>query len=115
MHDLLIISDASPLIAMADIGALDLLRQLYHRVVITDIVRSEINAELPAKLIIDENKGRSVAKRLGLKVTGTIGVIIKAKEQGLIHSGKDLLDKLDQHGFWLSEKLKRQIMERMKE
>jgi len=65
--------------------------------------------------IIDENKGRSVAKRLGLKVTGTIGVIIKAKEQGLIHSGKDLLNRLDQHGFWLSEKLKRQIMERMKE
>jgi len=68
-----------------------------------------------ARLIIDENKGRSVAKRLGLKVTGTIGVIIKAKEQGLIHSGKDLLNRLDQHGFWLSEKLKRQIMERMKE
>lgn len=36
------------------------------------------------RIILDERKGRSVAKRLGLKVTGTFGIIIKAKDEGLI-------------------------------
>jgi uncharacterized protein len=67
------------------------------------------------KIILDESKGRSVAKRLGLKVTGTVGIIIKAKEMGLIESGKEILSKLELHGFWLSEQLKAQILARLKE
>lgn len=66
-------------------------------------------------VLIDENKGRSVAKRLGLKVTGTIGLIIRAKDEGLIESGKEILDKLQEHGFWLSERLRKQILIRLNE
>ena len=139
MPEELVISDASPLIAMVDIGEVDMLRKLYRRICITDIIKSEIHAELPewievsaeydqkqfqilkleldpgeasaialalknpgSRIILDERKGRSVAKRLGLKVTGTIGIIIKAKDQGLINSGKEILAKLEKHGFWLS-------------
>ncbi len=36
MPEELVISDASPLIAMADIGELELLQKLYNRVSITD-------------------------------------------------------------------------------
>ncbi len=68
-----------------------------------------------SRIIIDEHKGRLVAQRLGLKVTGTVGIIIKAKEQGLIPSGKALLTKLEAHGFWLSEALKDQIIKRLNE
>lgn len=68
-----------------------------------------------SKLIIDEFKGRSVAKRLGLSVTGTIGIIIKAKEQGLIISGREMLVKLEIHGFCLSDKLKKQIIAMLNE
>lgn len=67
------------------------------------------------KIIIDENKGRSVAKRLGLNVIGTIGIIIKAKDQGVIVSGKVIIDKLIEHGFWLSEELIKQVLIRLKE
>lgn len=152
MPDKLVISDSSPLIALADIGELELLQKLYQEVFITDIVRSEIHADLPtwisvstkydqkqfhvlkleldpgeasaialalehpeSSIIIDENKGRSVAKRLGLKVTGTVGIIIKAKELGFIVSGTEILAKLEEHGFWLSEQLKDQIIVRLKE
>ena len=68
-----------------------------------------------SKLIIDEFKGRSVAKRLGLSVTGTTGIIIKAKEQGLIISGREMLVKLKIHGFCLSDKLKKQIIAMLNE
>ncbi len=152
MPEELVISDASPLIALVDIGRVDLLRKMYQRVRITDMVRGEIHAELPewievstdyevqqyqllcleldvgeasaialalkqtgSRIILDERKGRIVAKRLNLKVTGTVGLIVKAKEAGLITSGKVVLDQLAEHGFWLSEKLKRQILARMGE
>lgn len=146
MHEEVIISDASPIIALADIQELDLLKNLYKRVLITDVIRNEIHAELPdwievsqkydirqlqvlqleldpgeasgialalqfpnCRIIIDESKGRSVAKRLGIKVTGTLGVIVKAKKSGYCTSGMDILDKLENHGFWLSVGLKEQI------
>lgn len=152
MPEELVISDASPLIALVDIGELELLRKLYQRVTITDIVRDEIHAELPewievstgydpkqfqilkleldpgeasaialalenpkSRIILDESKGRSVAKRLGLKVTGTVGIIIRAKEEGVIESGKEILEKLEEHGFWLSERLKSAVLTRLNE
>ncbi|MBC7774363.1 MAG: hypothetical protein H7246_02910 [Phycisphaerae bacterium] len=48
MPDLLVIADASPIIALVEIGELELLQQLYEKVSITDIVRGEILADLPA-------------------------------------------------------------------
>ena len=152
MPEQIIISDASPLIALADIGKLEILRELYNNITITDVVRNEIHAELPdwikvsidydpqqmqvleleldageasaialglkrpnSTLILDESKGRKAAKRLGLKVTGTVGIIIKAKRQGIIQSGKEILDALEKHGFWLSQKLKTDILKRLEE
>ncbi len=37
-------------------------------------------------VIIDEKIGRNMAEYLGLHVTGTLGVLLKAKQQGLIPS-----------------------------
>ena len=37
-------------------------------------------------VIIDDNSAKKTAKYLGLTVTGSLGVILKAKKQGLIHS-----------------------------
>jgi predicted nucleic acid-binding protein len=48
MPEVVVISDASPLIALSDIGYLHILQELYSKVIITDVVRAEIRAELPA-------------------------------------------------------------------
>jgi predicted nucleic acid-binding protein len=42
---------------------------------------SELNAEL---LLVDEERGRAIAQRLGLRVIGLLGVLIEAKHRGLI-------------------------------
>lgn len=39
------------------------------------LLAREIRADL---LLLDERKGRAVAKRLGLAVTGTVGVLVRA-------------------------------------
>lgn len=63
------------------------------------ILANEINADL---VILDELMGRRYAKQLDLNITGTIGILLKAKELGLIDSLSDLLQELMAKGTWLN-------------
>jgi len=66
------------------------------------VLATEIGADL---IILDEKLGRFHAKHADLVVTGTIGVLIKAKKQGLINELKPLLLELTSKDIWISEKL----------
>lgn len=54
-------------------------------------------------IILDDFKARRIAEQLRLSYTGTIGVIIKAKLNGIIPSIKPILEKMKQSDFRLSE------------
>lgn len=59
--------------------------------------------EIPGcTLILDDYKARKIAEKLGIDITGTIGVIIKAKLNGIIPSIKPLLEKIRHTDFRLS-------------
>lgn len=59
-----------------------------------------------ARLLIDERLGRSVATTYGLKLRGLLGILIHAKQQGLIPVLKPILDRLiNQAGFRVSQAL----------
>ena len=66
------------------------------------ILAKEIDADL---VILDEIIGRRYAKRFDINLTGTIGVLLKAKEKGLITSIKILMEELVEKGTWLNPKL----------
>jgi uncharacterized protein len=54
-----------------------------------------LSMELKAdRLIMDEVKGRKMAGKLGISVTGLLGVLLEAKHKGLITSVKDQIDAL---------------------
>lgn len=76
------------------------------------ILATEIGADL---VIIDEKLGRFHAKHAELRMTGTIGILIKAKNQGIISDLKPLLYKLTEKDVWISEKLIRDILKQVKE
>lgn len=61
-------------------------------------------------LIIDEKKGRRIAQELDLKILGTLGVILKAKEKGLINSIENILENLESANFHVSKSLKAMIL-----
>ncbi|MBU0656019.1 MAG: DUF3368 domain-containing protein [Gammaproteobacteria bacterium] len=50
-------------------------------------------------VIIDEKIGRNLAEYLGLRVTGTLGILLKAKQQGWIDSFLDAVSVMQQHGI----------------
>ena len=52
-------------------------------------------------VIIDEAKGRRYAQRMGFRLTGTLGVLLLAKERGMIDSVTPLLADLQAAGLRL--------------
>ncbi len=58
-----------------------------------------------AIVILDDWKARKIAERLRVQVTGTIGVLIKAKHSGIIPSIKPVLLKIRETIFRISDEL----------
>ncbi len=54
---------------------------------------------------IDEAAGRRIARLNELKLTGSIGILIRAKKEGLIHSVQEAILKMQKQGIFISEKL----------
>ena len=143
----IIISDASCLILLNKIGELLVLKKLFGKVIITQIIASEYGNELPewievinpcrdinqsvwelnldegeisaialaleienSLLIIDELKGRKIARELGIRITGTIGLLVDAKESGYIPLLKPILQKIRQTNFRISENIFLEIL-----
>ena len=50
-------------------------------------------------LVVDELKGRKEAERLGLKITGTLGILFRMKQKGLLPAIKPYLELLQTLGF----------------
>src|SRR5262249_34473197 len=140
-----VISNSSPLIALIQIGRLDVLGRLYPRVRIPPGVAKEIEptvSELPEwlvvqrlaepvppqrvsatigrgehevislglelrsdRLVLDEQPARRLAMSLGLAVIGTIGLLLAAKDRGLLAKIRPELDRLQKVRFFMNQEL----------
>ncbi len=61
-------------------------------------------------MILDDQKARKLAKNLDLRFTGLLGVILKAKQEGIINSVKAVLEKLKCAKFRISEAMEEEVM-----
>ena len=62
-------------------------------------------------LILDDLKARKIATTLSLRYTGSIGILIIAKELKLIDSVKYYLEKIQETNFRLSDALINKVLE----
>jgi predicted nucleic acid-binding protein len=149
-----VVSNTTPILALLRIEKLDLLRELYGRIMVPEAVYNEIeagkntgiymdiatldwisiekiqnaaqtnpppelarldlgeteaimltleqNADL---LIIDEKHGRECANCLNIPITGTVGVLLRAKQRGMIPEIAPLLERLVSAHSWLNKHL----------
>jgi uncharacterized protein len=61
-------------------------------------------------LISDDKQARAAAKRLGVNVIGTVGVLIRAKQNGIISEIKTILDNLESNDFFISRALREEAL-----
>ncbi|MCB0014221.1 MAG: DUF3368 domain-containing protein [Anaerolineales bacterium] len=56
-------------------------------------------------LVIDERLGRQAARQIGLTITGSVGLLVRAKKLGHLSAVAPLLQQARQQGYWLSDDL----------
>ncbi len=63
------------------------------------------------EVVLDEKRGRRAAHSLGLRLVGTAGLLIVAKDEGRIERITPLLEQLEQAGMYLGDALRTAILE----
>lgn len=68
----------------------------------------QVNAEW---MLLDEREGRRVAKSLGLKVTGVLGILLRARREGKLPSLQEAMEELhEKAGFHIGAELVADIL-----
>lgn len=156
------ICDTSPLLYLHLSRQLEILPQLYGRIIIPPAVRIELKQgakqgvdvpiveqidwilELPLKsqlvlplvtdlgpgetesiglelehpksrIILDDQLARQFAKLNHLHFTGTLGVLLRAKKEGIVRTLKPIIEDLKNSGMWLDDSLIRWVLEEAQE
>ncbi len=86
--------------------------QLHDGEVEVMILSKEISADV---VIIDDANAKKHAKYLGLPVTGTLGILIKAKQKGYVEELKPILEHMVQNGIYISKKVLKICLEQVGE
>lgn len=141
-----VVCDASPLIVLARVDHLDLLRRVFDTVIVPPAVWHEVThrpqapgaatvaratwlhvrapltvpsmklgfgereamalaLETSALLIVDDGMARAAALAMGIRITGTLGVLRRAKRLGLIADVRPVVEQMSENGLRISDSL----------
>jgi len=150
-----IVSDTGPIIGLAKIGKIDLLKSIAEEVLIPpkvyrelfgrvggeseqidralsdfikiksditfDLATEEALADLDegekqaislaftiekdALLLLDDRAGRQASKNLNIPTIGLVGLLLLAKEKGIVKNVGLLIEELLNNGYWLSDEI----------
>lgn len=86
--------------------------QLHDGEVEVMILSKEIAADV---VIIDDANAKKHAKYLELPVTGTLGVLIKARQEGYVDELKPILQQMMENGIYISRSLLELCLKQVRE
>ncbi len=66
--------------------------------------------EQKCRIILDDRQARSVGINMGLRVIGTVGILILAKKKEILSAIEPVLQNLDDTGFYISTALKEEAL-----
>lgn len=61
-------------------------------------------------LILDDRKARRWAKSLGVRIIGTAGLLVRAKQEGILEEIKPVLEDLKRCNFYLHPDLEKEVL-----
>ena len=65
-----------------------------------------LGLENPGSLLVfDDSLARRIADLYGLKYTGTLGILVKAKQSGYLSAVAPVINMLRSKGMWLTDKI----------
>lgn len=70
----------------------------------SSVIQVALDEEIQT-VCIDEAIGRRVARLNELKVTGSLGILVRAKNEGHSLVLRDVIQRMQDHGVWLSERV----------
>jgi predicted nucleic acid-binding protein len=73
------------------------------------VIQTALNRKIET-VAIDEKTGRRVARLHGLKVTGSLGILVRARNQGIINNLTLCVSKMRAKGIWISDALVNQAL-----
>ena len=65
-----------------------------------------------ALLLLDDRDARRYARTLELEISGTLGLLLRAKERGVLDAVRPVLDRLQALRFRLNAKTRQRVLER---
>ena len=68
-----------------------------------------------ALLLLDDRDARRYARALELEITGTLGLLLRAKERGILDAVRPVLDRLQALGFRLNARTRQMVLKRASE
>ena len=71
------------------------------------ILARELQADL---VIMDDDAAKKTARFFGQRVTGTMGVLLKAKREGYLDEVRPVMNALERDGFFISETVKAYVL-----
>jgi predicted nucleic acid-binding protein len=74
------------------------------------ILRAAANLGGDALVLLDDEAARREAVRLGIAVTGTLGILAVARRRSLVPAVRPYLARLAEHGFYFSQDLARELL-----
>lgn len=106
---------------LASIRACSAIRALAEAVDLPVLLRSQLDSgeasviqnaliHKVATVVIDEKLGRRMARLHELRVTGSIGILVKASKARLIPDLNDCFNRMREKGVWISETLQEQAL-----
>jgi uncharacterized protein len=100
-------ADWLEVVPLQDPGRADLIADLERGEAEVLALAQERNADL---VIIDERLARRHANRLGMRLTGTLGMLLKAKQLGMIEAVAPMIDQLRQGGIRLGDDVVTEVL-----
>ncbi len=103
-------------LSVCDVTNKTLVKDLLKAVNLGEAESIALSIEHHARLLlIDEQKGRTIATSYGITVKGLLGILTLAKQQGLLLSVKPALDDLRHFGFWIDDTLYKYVLQQVGE